>query len=324
VDQSIASASSPLVVAGIDVSKAKLDVFVDLTAAAESFENTPRGIEQLLGFLSPLQVSLVVIEATGRYERAAAVALMDAGMEVAVINPRQARDFAKATGVLAKTDSVDARLLANFGRCIGPRPTPRPSDAQLHLEALVTRRRQVVGMRAMELNRSQQTTDKLALGLVKSHLRQLDSQIEKIEKQIARLIQRNDDWRGKSLLIQSVPGIGPATAGVLLAELPELGSFDAKRIASISGLAPFADESGTLKNTRRIRGGRATVRTSLYMATLSAIRCNPAIKRFAQRLKETGKCFKQMITACMRKLLITLNAIVKSAKPWEDRCLETN
>jgi transposase len=308
--------------AGIDVAKAKLDVFVDQGGKRRSFDNTADGIEQLIRFLQPLGLSLVVLEATGRYERAAAIGLMDAGLEVAVVNPRQVRDFARSTGRLAKTDAVDAQVLASFGRLIGPRPTPRPTDDQLRLEALVARRRQVVNMRTMELNRAKQTTDKFAARLLEQHVDQLKKQIQKLDREIARFVERNDDWRGKSELLQSVPGIGVGTARALLAELPEIGSLNHKQVAALAGLAPYADDSGTLRGVRRIGGGRAPVRTALYMAAVTAVRRNPVIKAFAQRLEGLGKPYKVLITACMRKLLVTLNAIIKSGQPWEDRCLK--
>ena len=309
--------------AGIDVSKATLDVFVDAVGRRRSFDNTAAGIDQLARFLQPLGVSLVVMEATGRYERATAIGLMDARLEVAVVNPRQVRDFARSTGRLAKTDAVDAQVLASFGRLLGPRPTPRPTDDQLRLEALVARRRQVVNMRTMEFNRAAQTTEALAARLIKQHLDQLERQVGKLDKEIARLIERNDDWRGKAELLQSVPGIGVGTATALLAELPEIGSLDHKQVAALAGLAPYADDSGTSRGVRRIAGGRAAVRTALYMAAVTAAQRNPAIQAFAERLKGLGKPYKVLITACMRKLLVTLNAIIKSGQPWEDRCPKT-
>ena len=315
---------------GVDVSKDRLDAFAEGPAAgagageARSFDNTPDGVAALAAWLAPRGVALVVVEATGRYERAAAVGLTDAGLEVAVVNPRRVRDFARAAGTLAKTDAVDARVLAAFGRAIGPRATPRPTDAQLRLAALVARRRQVVGMRTMEHNRRGQTADALAARLIDQHVRQLDKQVARLEKEVARLIERDDDWRGKAALLRGVPGVGPATAAVLLAELPELGApgVDAKRVASLAGLAPHPDDSGTLRGARRVQGGRAGVRAALYMAAVAARRCNPAIRAFADRRAADGRPFKVLITACMRKLLVVLNAILKSGKPWEDRCPE--
>lgn len=310
----------PACFVGIDVSKAALDAFADPAGQGRRFDNAPGGVAALAEWLAPMGVTLVVLEASGRYERAAAVALMDAGFEVAVVNPRQVRDFARSAGRLAKTDAVDAEVLAAFGRLLGPRPTPRPSDAQLRLEALVARRRQVVSMRVMESNRLQQTAERFSLKLIRDHLAHLDRQVERLEREIARLIERDDDWRGKAELLRSVPGVGAGTAAALLAELPELGTLDAKQVSALGGLAPYADDSGTLRGARRIAGGRAAVRVALYMAAVSARRCNPAIRAFADRLAATGKPFKVLITACMRKLLVTLNAIVKSGRPWEDRC----
>ena len=319
-----AAAGASVCFVGVDVSKAALDAFADSPGrgAGRSSANTPEGFAALAEWLRPLGVTLVVIEATGGYERAAAVALMDGGFEVAVVNPRNVRDFARSAGRLAKTDALDARVLAEFGRRIGPRPTPRPSEAQLRLEALVARRRQVVRMRAMELNRLQQTTEKFSLRLIKGHVAQLDGQVGKLEKEIASLIERDDDWRGKAELPAGVPGVGPATAAALLAEMPELGApgAGARRLCALAGLAPYPDDSGTVKGARRVRGGRAAARAALYMAALSARRCNPAVRAFAERLKAAGKPFKVLMTACMRKLLVILDAVVRSGKPWEDRC----
>ena len=323
---------------GVDVSKATLDAFADGPAgggaggpagggagAARSFDNTPAGVAALAAWARSVAapaggVAQVVVEATGAYERAAAAGLTDAGLDVAVVNPRQVRDFARATGALAKTDRVDAKVLAAFGRAIGPRTTPRPTAAQDRLDALVGRRRQVVGMRAEELARRPRTADKLAARLIDQHVRLLDAQVARLDREIAALIDRDDDWRAKADLLRSVPGVGPGTAAALLAGLPELGALDRKQVAALAGVAPFADDSGTLRGKRRVRGGRADVRTALYMAAVTARRCNPAIRAFAGRLSAAGKCFKVVITACMRKLLATLNAIVKTNQPWEDRC----
>lgn len=314
---------------GVDVSKATLDAFAEASAGgrgeARSFDNTPDGVAALGTWARAVAapaggVARVVVEATGAYERAAAAGLTDAGLDVAVVNPRQVRDFARATGALAKTDRADARVLAAFGRAIGPRTTPCPSAAQDRLDALVARRRQVVAMRAEERARRPRTDDKLAARLIDPHVRLLDQQVTRLDAEIAKLIDRDDDWRGKADLLRSVPGVGPGTAAALLAGLPELGSLDRKQVAALAGVAPLADDSGTLRGQRRVRGGRADVRTALYMAAVTARRFNPAVRAFADRLAAAGKCFKVVITACMRKLLTTLNAIVKTNTPWEDRC----
>ena len=312
---------------GVDVSKARLDAFADGppggAGEARSFDNAPAGVAALAEWAKARGGGvLVVVEATGGYERAAAAGLTDAGLAVAVVNPRRVRDFARATGRLAKTDAVDARVLAAFGRLIGPPVTPRPTDAQLRLTALVARRRQVVGMRTMEQNRRQQTADAFAARLIDRHVKPLDKQVAQLEKEVAKLIERDDDWRGKAELLRGVPGVGATTAAVLLAEMPELGAadLDDKAVASLAGLAPHPDDSGQHRGARRVGGGRAAVRCALYMAAVSARRCNPAIRAFAAGLAGRGRPFKVVITACMRKLLVTLNAILKSGKPWEDRC----
>jgi transposase len=310
---------------GIDVAKDKLDAFVDdgtdRGRSLAAVGNTAEGVAALAAALRPMGVRLVVIEATGRYERRAAVDLTDAGFEVAVVNPRQVRDFARATGELAKTDAVDARVLAAFGRLVGPRPTPRPSDQQLLLEDLLARRRQAVGMRTMELNRRKQATAKPVLRQIDKVLRVLEKQVGELDREVAKLIDWDDDWRGKAELLRSVPGVGAQTAAALLGSLPELGQLTNAEAAAIAGLAPFAADSGSsVRGRRHVRGGRREARQALYMAALSARRCNPAIRAFAARLAAAGKAFKQVMTACMRKLLVTLNAMIRHNRRWEDRC----
>ena len=313
-----------LVVAGIDVSKARLDSFVDPADVALSVDNDPGDIRQLSAHLKNLNVGLAVIEATGRYARAVAAALMDDGFEVAVVNPRQVRDFARATGQLAKTDSIDARVLARFGRCIGPRSSQKPSENQARLRELVARRRQVIGMLVMEHNRLEGLGDKAIARSIAKVVRVLEQQREDLEREIARLIEHDEDWRGKLQLLASVPGVGQTTATTLMAEFPELGQLDRKEVAALAGLAPFAMESGKLRGRRSIRGGRAAARASLYMAALSAKRFNPVIRSFAQRLEQAGKSFKVVITACMRKLLVILNQMVKTNQHWNPPCAPVN
>jgi transposase len=273
-------------------------------------------IERLLEKLGTPAASLVVVEATGGFERQLVAELIDAGWTVAVVNPRQVRDFAKALGRLAKTDGIDAQTLALFAQRVQPRPTEKMPERQQELDALVTRRRQLVGVRSMEKMRRPQAVHKAASRSIDKMLKVLDQQIAALDKAITRLIEADDDWRAKRDLIESVPGVGPTTSATLVAELPELGRLNRQEIASLAGLAPFNDDSGKFRGQRRIRGGRGALRATLYMAALTAKRCNEKLRAFAERLHKAGKPFKVVITACMRKLLTILNTLVRSGKPW--------
>lgn len=303
-------------VAGIDVSKHKLDLHLWPVGTDASFDNTPVGIDKLIKRMAKQPVRLIVIEATGRYERRAALALMDAGFEVAVVNPRQPRDFAKASGQLAKTDAIDARILAQFGAVIGPRVSEKPSENQMILDELVARRRQLVQMITMENNRLEQTLHKPIVQAIRRMVKALQKQLDQVEKQILDLIDRDDDWKDRFILLKSVPGVGDATAATLIAELPELGQLNRQQIAALVGVAPMNRDSGKQRGQRHITGGRASVRKVLYMAALTARSYNPIIKAFAQRLSAAGKPFKVVMTACMRKLLTMLNTMVRDAQPW--------
>jgi transposase len=314
----MAPASIPVHV-GVDVSKARLDVHIDPTGQTLSVDNTPDGVQSLLSTLKTLDVRLVLVEATGRYERRLAADLLDAAIPVAVVNPRQARDFARALGQLAKTDTIDAKVLAAFAKLGHHRLAEKTSDARDRLEQRVTRRRQVVAMLAAEKTRLEQLTDKRALASVRKVMRVLEQEREDLDRDIARLIESDDDWRNKARILDGVPGVGPDTAHRLVADLPELGELNRQEIAKLAGLAPMNCDSGSTRGQRRIRGGRADVRTTLYMAAFNAMRCNPAIHAFAERLKKAGKPFKVVATACMRKLLIILNAMVKTNRHWNPR-----
>ena len=313
---------------GIDVSKDRLDVCVIVSdqQPGESFAvaNDVAGVKQLLERLASLPVKLAVLEATGRYERRAAADLLAAGVPVAVINPRQARDFARAQNRLAKNDRLDAALLAQFAQVIAPRARQPQKDAAKRdvLEQLLARRRQVIEMLTMESNRQKQLDQKLVARHLKRTIRLLDQQREDLDRQIAQLIEEDDDWRGTSAIVQSVPGVGPATAAALIATLPELGKLSRQQIASLAGLAPFTRDSGKFRGKRMIFGGRRVVRQALYMAAVVARRFNPVLKRFADRLQKAGKPFKVMITACMRKLLTMLNAMVKTGQTWNPQAQE--
>jgi transposase len=303
-------------VVGIDVSKDKLDVFIDSANVAFTVENTADGVASIRERIQGLAVRLIVLEHSGRYERRCAAELLEAGFTVALINPRQARDFARAINWFAKNDRIDTRLLAEFGRRVQPRPTEKLSQTQADLDELVGRRRQLVQMRGTEQVRLLQAEFPHVKSSLKLSIRQLDRQIEKVESLIAKLIDRNDDWRDMVRLLQSVPGVGTTVATTLVAELPELGKINRQEIASLVGLAPFDRESGRWKGKRRCFGGRANIRSLLYMAALTARRCNPIIQRLAQRLTTAGKAYKVIMVACMRKLLTILNVIASSRKPW--------
>ena len=304
------------VVIGIDVAKDKLDVHAWPTQQTLCVPNTPAGIDALVAALALLRVGLIVIEATGRYERRVAFELMSQGYEVAIVNPRQPRDFARASGQLAKTDAIDAKILAQFGALIGPRKSEKPSENQVLLDELVTRRRQLVEMTTAERQRMEHVFDKRLRGSIKNHLDSLADHRDHVEKQIADLIERDDDWRERLTVLKSVPGVGAATAATLIAELPELGALNRQQIAALVGVAPMNRDSGTMRGQRHIAGGRKSVRDMLYMATLTARSHNPLIKAMAARLSRAGKPFKVMMTACMRKLLTMLNVMIRSKQPW--------
>ncbi len=309
---------------GIDVSQARLDVHFWPAGVELSLANTSGGVAELVERCRSAAVQLVVLEATGRYERPAAVALMDAGFEVAVVNPRQPRDFAKASGQLAKTDRIDARILARFGAVIGPRASERPTDNQQILDELVGRRRQLVGMLVQERLRLEQAAHRSVWKQIKHSIATLEKHLAAIEREILSLVDRDDDWRARFELLKTVPGIGDATAAVLVAELPELGRLNRGQIAKLVGVAPLNRDSGKYRGERHIFGGRASVRKSLYMATLSARSWNPTIKAFAERLKAQGKPFKVVMTACMRKLLTILNSMLRMNQPWKTPCPESH
>jgi transposase len=309
-------AASTEVYVGVDISKARLDVHIDPLGQSFSADNTPAGIGMLLESLKDLSVKLVLIEATGRYERRLAADLLEAGIPVTVVNPRQARDFAKSLGRLAKTDKIDAAVLAQFAKLGHHRLAEKTPENLDLLDQRVTRRRQVVQMLATEKTRLEQLSDKLAIRTVKKVMRVLDQQREDLDRQIAQLIESDDDWRNKAQILDSVPGVGPDTANQLVVDLPELGRLNRQEIAALVGVAPMNCDSGSMRGQRHIRGGRADIRTTLYMAAYNAMRCNPAIKAFAQRLKNAGKPFKVVTTACMRKLLIILNVMVKTNQHW--------
>jgi transposase len=302
---------------GIDVSKHRLDVHVLPSGAARSFDNTVVAIAQLIEFLQQhAPVELVLLEATGRYERRCAADLLEADFNVTVVNPRQARDFARALNKLAKTDTIDAQTLAQFAQLGHARLCEKEPENRTLLDDLVTRRRQVVQMLTAEKNRLEQLQHKHARQSVQTITRALLQQREDLDREIAKLIESDDDWRNKRDLLVSTPGVGAATASVLVTDLPELGKLNRQQAAALVGVAPMNRDSGTMRGQRHIFGGRADLRAVLYMATLSATRFNPLIRTFYQRLRKAGKPFKVAMVACMRKLLIVLNQMVRNNQPW--------
>ena len=300
---------------GIDVAKRRLDVHVLPQGIAASFDHDPAGLGRLPAWLAERRPTLVVLEATGRLQLRAAAELAAAGLATAVVNPRQVRDFARATGQLAKTDRLDALALARFAAAIHPEPRPLPEPERQALVDSVTRRRQLVAMRTAEKLRREGLAPALRPGL-DDHLRWLSQAIAELDAGIDALVRKSSLWQAEAALLTSVPGVGPGTATTLLALLPELGRTPAGKLAALVGLAPMNHDSGTLRGRRHIRGGRTAVRTALYMATVTAIRCNPAIKAFHARLRDAGKPAKVTITACMHKLLRILNAISRANTPW--------
>jgi transposase len=301
---------------GIDVSKETWDVHIRPQGESKSFSADKEGFQQLLKFLPQPGSCLIVIEASGGYEADLLADLLDAEHIAARVNPRQIRDFAKSCGQLAKTDQLDAKVLALFGEKMEPPPTAKIRAAQRELAALVTRRRQLIAMQTMERNRQDQARSKLAKRSIEKLLRTLKEEIDKVTADIRKLVEKDDDWRAKAQILESVPGVGPTTSATLVAELPELGDINRAQIAALAGVAPYNHDSGTQRGTRVIRGGRASVRSALYMATISAVRFNPVIKAFAQRLAAAGKPFKVRLIACMRKLLTILNVLVKTKQYW--------
>lgn len=309
------------VTVGIDVAKAHVDVCVlGAKSDAQRLNNDAEGHSALAAMLQPVGVGLVVMEATGGYEAALACALQAAGLPVAVVNPRQARDFAKSMGRLAKTDAVDARMLAELAAVLVRREDLArfvrllADERQQWLAALVTRRRQLLTMMHSERQRLQITPKKLHAS-IEAIVAAIKAQLDEIEAQMVTHV--HEHFGDLDTLLQSTAGIGPVASATLIAELPELGKLNRREIAALVGVAPMANDSGSSKGRRRVQGGRFEIRRVLYMATLTATRYNPAIKTFYERLKAAGKLPKVALVACMRKLLTTLNAMVRTGKPWD-------
>jgi transposase len=303
---------------GIDVSKSTLHIAVYPSGEAWSTGTAPPAVDTLITQLQTLAPSIVIVEATGGYERALVAQCAAAAIPVVVVNPRQVRAFAQAVGRTAKTDTIDAALLATFGARVAPAPRAIADAATLALAALVTRRRQLLEMIGMEQRRLEQAppTGKITRDL-RNHIRWLERRVDDVDDEIGTAIQASPVWRAQDDLLQSVPGIGPTTARTLIAHLPELGQLDRRAIAALVGVAPFNCDSGQLRGQRHIWGGRAAVRGALYMAALTASRYNVVMRAFYQRLRAAGKPAKVALVAVMRKLLTTLNAMIKHETPWK-------
>jgi transposase len=302
---------------GIDVAKDRLDVHLRPRGEAFAVARDGDGLAQLVERLQALAPQLVVMEATGGYETIVASALAAARLPLAVVNPRQIRDFARATGKLAKTDAIDAAAIAHFAEAV--RPPARPiADAQAQaLGELVARRRQVIEMMVAERNRRRRATQRRVLQAIERHLELLQSELSELEGDIDGAIRNSPAWQADADLLVSVPGVGPATLRTLIAELPELGRLDRRKIAALVGVAPINRDSGTMRGRRTIAGGRPAVRTALFMAALVASRANPVIAAYYAKLRAAGKTGKQALTACIRKLVVILNAILRDRRPWQ-------
>jgi len=307
---------SSLVFVGIDVSQACLDIAIR-PGASFSLPHEESAIATLVEQLCALGPTLIVLEATGGMEILLTSALATAGLPVVVVNPRQVRDFAKASGHLAKTDALDAQVLAQFAEVMRPQPRPLPDAEARALAALLTRRRQLVEMLTAEQNRLLSAPSPIRTRL-RTHIRWLERELQSTNTALAEAIRQSPVWREKDELLQSVPGVGPVVTSTLLASLPELGTLTHKQIAALVGVAPLNRDSGTLRGRRTVWGGRAQVRAVLYMGAIVAARFNPVIRVFYQRLQRAGKAKKVALTACMRKLLTILNAMLKHRTPWRE------
>lgn len=301
---------------GIDVSKSTLDVCIDSPSEVMHVGNDDIGIKTIASRLKVIQPALIVMEATGGLEMRLACELGACGLNVAVINPRQARDFAKATGTLAKTDRVDAAVLGAFAKALRPQARPLKDAQTRELDEMVSRRRQLIANRVQEALRLASATSQALQKSVKAHMVWLDKRIAEIDEDLIHRLKGSDVWRAKDDLLQSIPGVGAITTVTLMAKCPELGTLNRREIAALAGVAPLANDSGKHHGKRSVWGGRADVRVVLYMATLSAIQCNASLKAFSSRLKQTGKPNKVVIVACMRKLLTIMNAMLKTNEPW--------
>ena len=305
---------------GIDVSKATLDVAVSPTGDAWQTDRTPAGLSSLVDRVQALSPERIVLEATGGYEIVVAAALATSHLPVVIVNPRQVRDFARATGQLAKTDRIDAQVLAHFAEAIRPEVRPLPDATTRALSVLVTRRRQLQEMLTAEQNRllaaAIQDGPEPVREQLAEHIDWLRRQLKQLDDELTQQVRSSPVWRAREELLRSIPGIGPIVSATLLSQLPELGQLDRKAIAKLVGVAPLSHDSGTVHGRRRIWGGRAAVRAALYMAALVATRYNPPIRTFYKRLLAAGKPKKLALVACMHKVLLQANAVLRTTTPW--------
>jgi len=304
------------ILVGIDVAKDTLELARSDSQDILTLANSAPGIKRLVGLLRDLRPTLIVIEATGGYEQPALEAMLDADLPVALAQPAHVRHLAKALGILAKTDAIDARVLIQYARHAGPRLAEKRSKNRVELEALVTCRRQLIMVRTEQSNRLGVTRSASARHAIEKVLKAVQDQIDALEQQIRLLLESDDEMNGWNRRLRTVPGVGPVLSTTLLAEMIELGAVGRTQISALAGVAPFNRDSGRFRGKRSIRGGRASVRSALYMAAVAAIRCNPVIRAFAQRLKAAGKPTKVVIVAAMRKLLTLLNAMVRDRLDW--------
>jgi transposase len=305
---------------GIDVSKEQLDWAVHGSAEGGRLAHDEAGLDALVERLRALSPARIVLEATGGLEMSVLAALSVPGLPVAVVNPRQVRDFARAKGLLAKTDRLDAKCIAHFAATMDVPLTPMPEAETLELELILARRRQLVTMLVSEKNRLAGLLGPRRIARVVASIerviKSLTAELEKLDDELKNRIEKSPVWRAKDALLRSVPGVGPQTSRTLLVDLPELGTMHHKKIAALAGLAPFNRDSGKLRGRRSVSGGRATVRSMLYMACVASVRCNPVIRSFYERLRAAGKPAKVALTACMHKLLTILNSMVKMDRTW--------
>lgn len=303
---------------GIDVGKSQLDLFIYERDIHFTVENSPEGIKKALGRLGRYQVSRIVLEATGRYERPFVEAALQKAMPVIIANPIHVRRYAGAIGQLAKTDHIDAWLIAEYAAVVQPQVRAHHSKSVIKINDLLVRRRQLIEMVTMEKNRHHIMPSFLKADIKRS-ITQLQKQLEKVDQHLDKLIEAEDEWREKRAIMLSMPGIGPAVVNTLLVDMPELGALTQKQVAALTGVAPYNRDSGKLRGKRRIRGGRHSVRTILFMAALTSIQHNPIIRNFYQRLVAQGKHKKVALTAFMRKMITILNAMVRDGNTWQEK-----
>ena len=303
---------------GVDVGKDVLDVYVFERDIHFQVSNDAAGIRKLLSRVCRYKVERFVVEATGRYERDLAIAAIDKELPVVVVNPLHIRRYAGAIGQLAKTDKIDARVISQYAAMIKPKPRVQYGPEQRKIKDLLVRRRQLVEMATMEKNR-RHIMPKFMKGDIQRHINHIQKQIEKLDKQLSSAIDSCEEWRDKKRILDSMPGVGDQVINALLADLPELGALNNKQIAALTGVAPYNRDSGSLRGKRRIRGGRHGVRTTLFMAAMCAVQHNPLIRVFYQRLLAAGKHKKVALTACIRKMVVMLNAMIRDGKIWQEK-----